>query len=367
MRNGRRFLLGALLLAACTPTSGDYADHGEGRDLETPPAGKADGLPPAFDPHWIMDDWLFTDTESLDADDVQRFLEQNPYGNRSWLADLEVDGRRFADALVEAAKAVDINPLVLLARAQVEQSLVSKTTRPSESAVSCAFGCGCDCSELDVCDMFAGLDRQLGCVGRTLRRWYDASVDETGRWQSGQTTETNEGTAITPRNHATASLYQYTPWVLERTGGNWLVWNVTNRFYYHFQHRLGIEFARSGGLWNIPDAEAFIGDACERHADCQYPNGHCLPQGFCTVRCAGSCPTAAEAGADGDAYADTFCVPRADTETTYGICVPLAAAENRECRDVPGSVVHEVRLYRASRTDIPVDRAEVCYPQIEGF
>ena len=34
-------------------------------------------------------------------------------------------------------------------------------------------------------------------------------------------------------NHATASLYAYTPWVLVNTGGNWLVWNITRKYEQH--------------------------------------------------------------------------------------------------------------------------------------
>ena len=35
---------------------------------------------------------------------------------------------------------------------------------------------------------------------------------------------------VTPANHATASLYAYTPWVLVGRGGNWLVWNISKKY-----------------------------------------------------------------------------------------------------------------------------------------
>ena len=36
--------------------------------------------------------------------------------------------------------------------------------------------------------------------------------------------------ASTPANHATATLYAYTPWVLVGSGGTWLAWNVTRKY-----------------------------------------------------------------------------------------------------------------------------------------
>ena len=57
--------------------------------------------------------------------------------------------------------------------------------------------------------------------------------------RKGKTGRTLDPRSVTPANHATASLYAYTPWVLVGTGGTWLAWNVTRKY---------IRFAQSAGL-----------------------------------------------------------------------------------------------------------------------
>ena len=196
--------------------------------------GKADGVPAAFDPNDVVGDDLFIDDGSLTVAEIQAFLEDSPYGNRSWLADYEVDGVSAARTIHDAATAEGIHPMMLLARMQVEASLVSKTTRPSASRINAALGCGCPDGG-SCASQFRGFARQLSCGAATMRRWYDASVDGTGQFRVGRSTRTLDPRTVTPVNHATASLYQYTPWVLVGRGGNWLVWNVTKKYVRHAQ------------------------------------------------------------------------------------------------------------------------------------
>jgi hypothetical protein len=134
--------------------------------------------------------------------------------------------------VVEAAVAHDINPVILIARMQVETSLVSKTSAPSASLLGRALGCGCP--DGGTCNpTYSGLHRQLDCAATTLRRWYDASIDGTGEWRKGRTGTTLDGKRVTPLDHATATLYAYTPWVLVGRGGTWLAWNVTRKYVSH--------------------------------------------------------------------------------------------------------------------------------------
>ena len=227
-------VLRCLVFAACT--IGDEAE-GEGgseepADYEIDPAdGKGDGLiAPTFDRHSVVGNNVFVNDGKFTVDEVQRFLERSPYGTRSWLADYRVNGISAAQAIVNAAEGSDIHPMMLLARMQVEATLVSK--RPSQYRIDRALGCGChdgrSCSS-----QFLGLDKQLACGADTLRKWYDASMDGTGDWRLGHTKRTLDPASVTPRNHATASLYAYTPWVLVNRGGNWLVWNVTRKYVRH--------------------------------------------------------------------------------------------------------------------------------------
>jgi hypothetical protein len=240
----------------------EHAEHVTPEDLATSWAD-LDGIPDAFDRNRVMDDAFFVDANAVSAEQVQVFLERTPYGRgrRCFLADTRVGGRLAAAAIVEGAQSQGINPIVMLARMQVEKGLISKSRDPGGRTVDYAFGCGCPDGK--PCNpTYRGLDRQIECAARTLRRHYDASVDGTGAWRRGQARQTLDPIAVTPHNHATASLYAYTPWVLVGKGGNWLVWNVTRRFAQHFQE-LGVNLTSESwdeGDW--PDAdEAALADA----------------------------------------------------------------------------------------------------------
>lgn len=232
----RSLLLATIALAlasacAAPPAGGSgYDDHDEPSDLVPEEGGKLDGLASTFDRHDVLSDELFGDVTSLDAAAVQAFLEATPYDRRSWLADELVDGRPASEVIVEVAVGFELSPLMLLARLQVERSLIGKEARPSDHAVNYAMGCGC--FDGAACDPdYKGFDTQLTCAAHTLRRWYDESAAGTGHWRKDKTRRSEDDYAVTPVNHATASLYAYTPWVLPGRGGNWLVWNVTRKFH----------------------------------------------------------------------------------------------------------------------------------------
>jgi hypothetical protein len=225
-------VLFSLMFAACAidgepEGSEEPADY----DVDTED-GKADGVPATFDRHNLVADSLFIDDGAFSVAEVQEFLEKSPYNNRSWLADYQVNGVRASQMIVDAARNEGIHPLMLLVRMQGEATLVSKTTRPSATRINAALGCGCP--DGSACSaQYRGFANQLTCGAKTLRRWYDASVDGSGQWRRNVSRRTLDPLSVTPRNHATASLYAYTPWVLEGRGGGWLMWNVTRKYARH--------------------------------------------------------------------------------------------------------------------------------------
>ena len=228
-------VLAVLLVASCTtasPLPGDPSDYAP---VDWSPDGKADfaGVPAAFDKNDIMEDVILTTDTAVDGDAIQAFLEDSPYGDRSWLADVTLDGTRFADDLVAIAGAQGIDPVVLLARMQVESSLVSATVRPSRSRIDTALGCGCPDSA-NCSSQYLGLHNQLTCAAQVLTEHFTESIDQSGDWRLGHAHRTSDPTWVTPHSNATAALYAYTPWVLPGTGGNWLVWNVTRKYLKHF-------------------------------------------------------------------------------------------------------------------------------------
>jgi hypothetical protein len=211
-----------------------YLDHDEPSDfvVDEESSGKADGVPASFDRNHVLDEEFFLRGDALDADEIQQFLAESPYGTRCWLADEWIGELRFADALATTSTTAGLNPIVLLARMQVEKGLISKTSRPAQSKIDHALGCGCPdgsgCS-----DSYAGLDNQLDCAAEVFVEQHDGSVDETGEWRVGRSKKSLDGYWVKPVNHATAAMYGYTPWVLPGSGGNWLVWNVTRKFVRH--------------------------------------------------------------------------------------------------------------------------------------
>lgn len=207
----------------------DLGEHDEPSDLEPVDNEKFDGPLAAFRADLLFDDAMFSNTGAVTVAGIQDLLEVSPYGQRSFLADEKVAGQPFSQVLFDVAKSRGLNPILLLVRLQVEKSLVSKSARPSGNAVDFALGCGCpdrkSCNEA-----YRGLDKQLTCGADTLRKHFDGSSAGTGAWRVGKATNTLDPRSINPRSHGTASLYAYTPWVLEGTGGNWLVWNVSRKY-----------------------------------------------------------------------------------------------------------------------------------------
>lgn len=348
-------LLIPFLIPGCAevldPEADAFDDHEEVSDLvwTDDSTGKSDENSDFFTRNYIVSDSFFTDTEYISEFGLQRFLEESPYG-RSWLADVRVDGLSMAELIVEHAREEGINPLLLLARVQVEQSLVSRTG--TQRSLNSATGCGCPdnapCSQ-----RYQGLRSQLSCSAFYKRRHFEASQNGEGIFTAGVAKRTLDPITVTPVNHATASLYTYTPWVLERRGGNWLFWNVTRRFVRHIE---------SLGLREPPELEPFIGKPCTQEDDCNFTEGDrtgfCLrlrddtSRGFCSITCQGFCP-------DHPQYATTFCI--ASSNPNLGICVPKAERINSHCGDIPGAVT-EFHDRFIGESSAPSAREHVCVP-----
>jgi hypothetical protein len=412
-RWARPFLVALACFAwGCADPVGEaYTDHETDEDFIVEKSALT-GLPATFDKQRIMDDAFFVASESVGEAEVQRFLERTPYGSRCFLADEHIDGRTAAAEIVAGARSEGINPVVLLARMQVEKSLISKTSRPSARSVDYAFGCGCPDGR--ACDpAYRGLRRQVACAARTLRRHFDGSIAGTSPWVMGRSKRTLDRVRVTPSNHATASLYSYTPWVLSGRGGNWLVWNVTTKFARGFA-QLGplsppAPEAPAGEDDDAPESPApeqpapeqpapeqpapeqpapeqpapeqpalppapapspplrlvaqWIGDACTDDSSCAFLDGtrgvcqtiHGLSTGVCTVSCEGLCPDLAGHGS-------TFCVPSAEfSAESGGLCARRPGPENLYCLGTPGLWARTANRY-IGRSNAVRRQAEVCLP-----
>ncbi len=173
-----------------------------------------------FDKNSVLTDTALRDAKAMSAADIQAFLDETPWGHASVLATYEEDGKTAAEIMHEAADKHGINPLELLVRVQMEQSLVYKKTASAES-ISIAFGCGCPHSP--VCSSkYEGFANQAECAAGTLSRSMDRALTSNGTasgWKMGEEKLTQDKVEIVPANAATAALYTYTPWVGEAGGG----------------------------------------------------------------------------------------------------------------------------------------------------
>ncbi|MGE0789791.1 MAG: hypothetical protein AB7S26_29225 [Sandaracinaceae bacterium] len=336
--------------------SGPYDDHEEMSDFALLRGG-------SFDRNDVMSNGFFTNTALLDGDGIQRLLEETPYGRRCFLADETIGGRRFADVLVDAARAEGMNPLLLLIRMQVEKSLLSQSTSPGGNRVDYAFGCGCP--DGHSCNpAYRGLDRQVECGAHNHMRLYRASENGSGGWRAGVRKSSLDPLSVTPANHATAALYAYTPWVLQGSGGNWLVWNVTNRFvtqgialglFTEADLDSGTGSGGTGGT-PTPPAPGWIGSACTTNSQCDMglEGQMCHPTGqLCVSSCSGFCP-------DRTGHATTFCVSL--DGGLSGTCVPKAASQNASCAALPNTESRSMARYVGS-SGASAATATVCVPR----
>jgi len=214
-RHPATWLLSATL-AGCAIT-GPLDDESEERgepwpgEPETPETAMAEAN---FDRHDVLDTASLEDADALTAAEIQAFLDVNPYGWSSVLANHADGGITAAQAFANAAQQNQINPLVLLTRVQMEQSLIGKSSA-SASTLDKAMGCGCPDNQ-PCSSQYQGFDKQVACAASKLRSYLD-DMDSQGTtvagWGIGITKTTLDGYSVTPVNEATAALYTYTPWV----------------------------------------------------------------------------------------------------------------------------------------------------------
>lgn len=235
---------------------------------------------PSFDPNKLIDDKVFSDTQTFgSADGIQTFLQSkgSPLANTSpdFVAMLKepvatmlkqtvedpepsLDHSRTAAQLIwDAAQSSGLNPQVILVTLNKEQSLItgrqSATSDQMQRALDFAMGFGCPDSQ--PCgsiyqgfynQLFGGVDtennRYLGAVKSLMKSFSTPggrgplfnnatskvgdviTLDNTlGGYNGVQPNQT-----ITLSNAATAALYRYTPHVFN---GNYNFWKFFNSWF----------------------------------------------------------------------------------------------------------------------------------------
>lgn len=202
------------------------------------------GASPAFaatyDPLDVIpyDTWRAAD--SMSASDIQSFLDAQSGPLKSLVTTDDAGVTKPASQIIwDAAQAWNLNPKIILATLQKEQSLLT-TTNSSAATLLKAMGCGVYDNDGDgqVENQYPGFGPQIWNGARLLSTyeirfgWFPGkpkTVTESA-WSTkvvdGVTVKYHRTLTIYPVNASTFALYTYTPWYPQR-----LVWDVYVRYF----------------------------------------------------------------------------------------------------------------------------------------
>lgn len=177
-----------------------------------------------FDPNFIISDAEMQDKTAMTRYDVDTFLNSKASYLRNYKTkDIDGKTKEASEIIYNAAKEYNINPKFILVTLQKEQSLVA-TTNPTQKQLDWATGYAVcdDCSMTDPKVMkYKGFAKQVDNSAWQFNRYMLFPTKY--NFKSGGTYNISD-VSVTPKNQATASLYNYTP----HLAGNesfWLIWN----------------------------------------------------------------------------------------------------------------------------------------------
>ncbi|HOE74889.1 MAG TPA: hypothetical protein PLC05_01190 [bacterium] len=225
-----------------------------------------------FNANNLISDSDFVNINAMSVDRVQNFL--NSRG--SCLAGFSENGRSAAQVIYDAAHGYGeasgsinginintstgtVNPGVILATLQKEQSLISDPGRCTANVLVKAMGYGCP--DAGGCNpKYAGFTKQVEWASWQLRYNYErAQGTGFSDYQVGQGFCWNDwnGTHCgTFDNRATAALYRYTPHVYN---GNYNFWNLFHNIYrFYLVDYYGTHAGQSGYVNIFPGNKATL-------------------------------------------------------------------------------------------------------------
>jgi D-alanyl-D-alanine carboxypeptidase len=179
-----------------------------------------------FNPSFIISDPEMQDYQSLDRDEIQKFLDlKGSYLRGAFFEDASGTKMTAADIIYEAAQNYKINPKYLLVTLQKEQSLVtddSPTQRQLDWATGYAVCDGCYLSDPKVV-RYKGFGKQVDGSAGIIRWYYDNTSHPVVKKKD--TPIRIDDLDVTPASWATAFLYTYTPH-LHGNANFWRIWNT---------------------------------------------------------------------------------------------------------------------------------------------
>jgi hypothetical protein len=227
-----------------------------------------------YDTAWLTDEDLEDDYDTS-VETIRAFLERQG----SCLADpmLDVDGVTIdvPQLIHDAALAYHINPKVILATMQKEQSAI--THCPETWRLKRLMGAG-----------GASTARHQIDFGTSLFRAYQDELNDEGvtrsGWKVGVDKQTQDGVSVTPATRAVAGQFTYTPYAGANWGGDdadvggvWLFWNAWYNLF-HFDQP-----------WPEPDQPDQPSSSCEvpyfSQRDARWINHPLRSGGACSAYC----------------------------------------------------------------------------------
>lgn len=176
-----------------------------------------------FDPDYLISDTEMNDYNSMNMDDIKNFLDSAPGTLKDYITiDTESKFKTATQTFYEVGQKWLINPKYLLVLVQKEMSLLTDKS-PKQTQYDWATGYGCfdgqKCNE-----RWRGFYKQVNSAAAQTRYYVDNI--EKFNYQPNKT-YIIDGQSVTPKNAATAGLYNYTPHI----HGNKLFWNLWNKYF----------------------------------------------------------------------------------------------------------------------------------------
>lgn len=180
-----------------------------------------------FDPAYLISDSEIVDYNSMNQEDIKRFLEKRNGTLENYLTfDKEGLPKTAVQSFYEIAQKWLVNPKYLMVLVQKEQSLLEDPS-PSQKQYDWATGYGvCDNCSMDDPNIqrFKGFYRQVNSAAAQTRYYMD-NISEFNF--KPNKTYNIDGKSVTIKNTATAGLYNYTP----HLHGNQNFWNLWNKYF----------------------------------------------------------------------------------------------------------------------------------------
>jgi hypothetical protein len=154
-----------------------------------------------FDPNTVIAEEVFRDSGSMTVEQIQAFLASQSGTLATYRAkDHAGKVKSTAEIIHDAARRWGVNPKVIMATLQKEQSLLSRPN-PKQNAYDWAMGCGKTDSRTFT--KYKGFGMQIWSGAEKLAKNGEG-------WRPGASMKI-DGSLIHPTNKATYSLFRYTP------------------------------------------------------------------------------------------------------------------------------------------------------------